>query len=401
MTRGEKWDKLPKKMEKRPSAGMAFVYGGICVKHLLTWLKGEPVLLISALCALLSMFLTPPSAAYLGYIDQRVLILLFSLMAVVAGLQDCGLFEVLAQKLLAGRRRMKVLKLLLVMLPFFTSMLVTNDVALLTFVPFAVLTLGLVGRSGELLWVVVLQTLAANLGSMATPVGNPQNLYLYNTYSIAPGQFFAVILPLTLVSFVALSVACLVGKDETIEVHFPEKAALRRPGRMGLLLLLFVLCLLCVFHVVGEWVLLAVVLIALLIAGRDLLSRVDYGLLATFVCFFVFAGNIGAVPALREGLTQAMSWNAALVSGLASQVISNVPAALLLSGFTDDWRGLLLGTDIGGLGTPVASLASLISLKLYLRTQNANGGRYLLIFTLANVAGLLLLGICGAVFASF
>lgn len=380
---------------------MAFVYGGICVKHLLTWLKGEPVLLISALCALLSMFLTPPSAAYLGYIDQRVLILLFSLMAVVAGLQDCGLFEVLAQKLLTGRRRMKILKLLLVMLPFFTSMLVTNDVALLTFVPFAVLTLGLVGRSGELLWVVVLQTLAANLGSMATPVGNPQNLYLYNTYSIAPGQFFAVILPLTLVSFVALTVACLVGKDETIEVHFPEKAALRRPGRMGLLLLLFVLCLLCVFHVVGEWVLLAVVLIALLIAGRDLLPRVDYGLLATFVCFFVFAGNIGAVPALREGLTQALAWNAALVSGLASQVISNVPAALLLSGFTDDWRGLLLGTDIGGLGTPVASLASLISLKLYLRTQNANGGRYLLIFTLANVAGLLLLGICGAMFASF
>lgn len=380
---------------------MAFVYGGICVKHLLTWLKREPVLLISALCALLSMFLTPPSTAYLGYIDQRVLILLFSLMAVVAGLQDCGLFEVLAQKLLTGRRRMKVLKLLLVMLPFFTSMLVTNDVALLTFVPFAVLTLGLVGRSGELLWVVVLQTLAANLGSMATPVGNPQNLYLYNTYSIAPGQFFAVILPLTLVSFVALSAACLVGKDETIEVRFPQKAALHRPGRMGLLLLLFVLCLLCVFHVVGEWVLLAVVLLALLIAGRDLLPRVDYGLLATFVCFFVFAGNIGAVPALREGLTQAMSWNAALVSGLASQVISNVPAALLLSGFTDDWRGLLLGTDIGGLGTPVASLASLISLKLYLRTQNANGGRYLLIFTLANAAGLLLLGICGAVFASF
>ena len=380
---------------------MAFVYGGICVKHLLTWLKGEPVLLISALCALLSMFLTPPSAAYLGYIDQRVLILLFSLMAVVAGLQDCGLFEVQAQKLLTGRRRMKILKLLLVMLPFFTSMLVTNDVARLAFVPFAVLTLGLVGRSGELLWVVVLQTLAANLGSMATPVGNPQNLYLYNTYSIAPGQFFAVILPLTLVSFVALAVACLVGKDETIEVHFPEKAALRRPGRMGLLLLLFVLCLLCVFHVVGEWVLLAVVLIALLIAGRDLLPRVDYGLLATFVCFFVFAGNIGAVPALREGLTQALAWNAALVSGLASQVISNVPAALLLSGFTDDWRGLLLGTDIGGLGTPVASLASLISLKLYLRTQNANGDRYLLIFTLANVAGLLLLGICGAMFASF
>ena len=362
------------------------------MKQVLAWLRGEPVLVISALCALASMLLTPPSAAYLGYIDQRVLILLFSLMAVVAGLQDCGLFEVLAQKLLSGRRRMKVLTLLLVLLPFFSSMLVTNDVALLTFVPFAVLTLGLVGRQERLIPVVVLQTLAANLGSMATPVGNPQNLYLYNTYAMAPGQFFAVILPLTLVSLIALTAACLVGKDETIEVRFPEKATVRHVRRLVLLVVLFALCLLCVFHVIGEWVLLAVVLVSLLIAGRDLLPRVDYALLATFVCFFVFAGNIGAVPALRELLTKALDWNAAVVSGLASQVISNVPAALLLSGFTDDWRGLLLGTDIGGLGTPVASLASLISLKLYLRTPGARLGRYLLVFTGANAAGLLLLG---------
>ena len=371
------------------------------MNNILAWLRREPVLVISALCALASMLLTPPSAAYLGYIDARVLILLFSLMAVVAGLQDCGLFEVLAQKLLSGRRRMKVLTLLLVLLPFFSSMLVTNDVALLTFVPFAVLTLGLVGRQGRLIPVVVLQTLAANLGSMATPVGNPQNLYLYNAYGMEAGQFFAVILPLTLVSLIALTAACLVGKDETIEVRFPEKATVRHTRRLILLVVLFALCLLCVFHVVGEWVLLAVVLVSLLIAGRDLLPRVDYALLATFVCFFVFAGNIGAVPALREALTAAMDWNAAVVSGLASQVISNVPAALLLSGFTDDWRGLLLGTDIGGLGTPVASLASLISLKLYLRTPGANGGKYLALFTAANAAGLALLGICAAVFALF
>ena len=356
------------------------------------WVRKEPVWVLSAVCALLSMVVTPPSAAYLDYVDTRVLILLFSLMAVVAGLQDCGLFEVLAQKLLAGRRRMRVLILLLVLLPFFASMLVTNDVALLTFVPFAVLTLGLVGRQSRLIFVVVLQTLAANLGSMATPVGNPQNLYLYNAFSVEAGAFFALILPLVLVSFLALSAACLLGPDETICVSFPQPAAFRRKGRLGLMAALFLLCLLCVFHLLHEWVLFLLVLGCLLLFGRDLLPRVDYGLLATFVCFFVFAGNIGAAPALREALTRALAWNPALIAGLASQVISNVPAALLLSGFTEDWRGLLLGTDIGGLGTPVASLASLISLKLYLRTPGARLGRYLLVFTGANAAGLLLLG---------
>ena len=169
-------------------------------------------------------------------------------------------------------------------------------------------------------------------------------------------------------------------------------AAFRRKGRLGLMAALFLLCLLCVFHLLHEWVLFLLVLGCLLLFGRDLLPRVDYGLLATFVCFFVFAGNIGAAPALREALTRALAWNPALIAGLASQVISNVPAALLLSGFTEDWRGLLLGTDIGGLGTPVASLASLISLKLYLRTPGARLGRYLLVFTGANAAGLLLLG---------
>ena len=365
------------------------------------WLRREPVLGIAALCALLSMALTPPSEAYLEYVDARVLILLFSLMAVVAGLQDCGLFEVLAQKLLSGRRRMRTLVLLLVLLPFFSSMLVTNDVALLTFVPFAVLTLGLVGRQKRLIFVVVLQTLAANLGSMATPVGNPQNLYLYNAFSLEAGAFFALILPLVAVSFLALSGACLLGGDETIHVTFPQKALFRNKRRLALMVLLFLLCLLCVFHLLPEWVLLAVVLGCLVLWGRDLLPRVDYALLATFVCFFVFAGNIGAVPALRAALTRALAWNPALISGLASQVISNVPAALLLSGFTDDWRGLLLGTDIGGLGTPVASLASLISLKLYLRTPGAQMGRYLRFFTAANAAGLLLLGVFAALMAHF
>lgn len=353
--------------------------------------KREPVLCIAAVCAAASMALNPPSAAYLNYIDWRVLTLLFCLMAVVAGLQECGVFAVLAQRLLAGERRMRFVTLALVLLPFFVSMLVTNDVALITFVPFAVLVLGLIGRMERLIYVVVLQTIAANLGSMATPVGNPQNLYIYANYELSAGQFFSAMLPLTLVSLVGLTVACLCVKPEGIRVTFAEKAEIRSPGHLILMILLFVLCLLSVFRVLPYPALLPVVLAGMLIFDRSLFRKVDYGLLATFFCFFLFAGNVGACGPVREVLTRIMEQNTALASGVSSQIISNVPAAVLLSGFTTDWHGLLLGTNIGGLGTPIASLASLISLKAYLKSPGARLGRYLLVFTVANVVALAVL----------
>ena len=361
------------------------------MKKLFAALRREPVLCAAFLCAAVSALFNPPSAAWLGYVDVRVLVLLFCLMAVVAGLQDCGVFAVLAQRLLEGERRMRFVTLALVLLPFFSSMLFTNDVALIAFVPFAILVLGLIGRTQRLAYVVALQTLAANLGSMATPVGNPQNLYLYGRYALTPGQFFSAVLPLSLVSLALLAGACLCVRPEGIRVAFPDRAGLRRPRRAALLAALFLLCLLSVFHVLHHLALLAVVVLALLLFARDLLPRVDYALLATFVCFFLFAGNIGALEGVRGALTGILSSNTALASGLASQVISNVPAAVLLSGFTEDWRGLLTGTNLGGLGTPIASLASLISLKAYLKSPGARPGRYLLIFTAANLAALAVL----------
>ena len=362
--------------------------------RMLSWLRREPVLCISAVCAALSMLLTPPSAAYLNYVDWRVISLLFCLMAVVAGLQDCGVFAVLAQRLLAGEKRLRFVTLVLVLLPFFTSMLVTNDVALITFVPFSILVLGLIGRTERLAYVVVLQTIAANLGSMATPVGNPQNLYLYATYELTPGQFFTAVLPLVLASLAGLTAAAVWGRPESIRVAFPQPVRVRRPSRLGLMCLLFVLCLLCVCRLLPYPALVAVVLSALVIFGRDLFRRLDYALLLTFVCFFLFAGNVGANPAVREVLTAVLARNTALASGIASQVISNVPAAVLLSGFTADWRGLLIGVNVGGLGTPIASLASLISLKAYLRSAGARPGRYLAVFLLANGIALAVLCAC-------
>lgn len=362
------------------------------------FVRREAVLVISLACALLSMLAVPPDAAYAGYIDLRVLCLLFCLMAVVAGLQQCGLFTVLAQRLLTGRKQLRLLYLALVLLPFFCSMLITNDVALITFVPFTVLVLSHIDRMDALIRVVVLQTLAANLGSMATPVGNPQNLFLCSYYGLGFGAFLRVVLPLTLVSLLALSAAALWTRGETIEITFPQREQIQQPRLFALLCLLFALCLLSVVHVLHYGIVTAAVALCLLLFARSLFARVDYALLLTFVGFFIFAGNIGRIEAVRNVLELLLGRSAYWTSVLASQVISNVPAAVLLSGFTDNWSALLAGVDVGGLGTPIASLASLISLKLYLRAENASLPRYLLVFTLANIAGLVLLSAAAFLF---
>lgn len=354
------------------------------------FIRREAVLCIAALCAVCSVPFVPPDAAYLGYFDLRVLCLLFCLMAVVLGLQDCGLFAALAQRLLSGRKQVRLLLLILVLLPFFCSMLVTNDVALITFVPFAILVLGLIGRRELLIRTVVLQTLAANLGSMATPVGNPQNLFLYAAYRLTAGQFFPAVLPLALVSLFGLSTAALCAQAGQIEVTFHEQVKLGY-RRLCLWIGLFALCLLSVFRLLPYEILTAAVLCCTAVFAPQLLSKVDYSLLLTFACFFLFAGNLGRIAPVRDCLTALLAQSTLLSSVLASQVISNVPAAVLLSGFTGDWQGLLMGVNIGGLGTPISSLASLISLKLYLRTEGARPLPYLGLFTLANLAGLAVL----------
>ena len=315
------------------------------------FIRREPVLSISFVCALVSAFFVPPSAAYVDYIDLRVLCLLFCLMAVVAGLQECGLFLVLAQRLLAGERPVRLISLTLILLPFFCSMLVTNDVALITFVPFAILVLEMVGRRDLLIPIISLQTVAANLGSMATPVGNPQNLFLYAHFSLSMGDFLSLLLPLTLISLVGLAAAGLYfGGKGWISVSFPEQVRLTSPKHLALYLVLFGLCLLSVCRILPYGILTVLVIVSLLLARRQLLG-----------------------------------------SAAASQIISNVPAAVLLSGLTEDWKGLLAGVDVGGLGTPVASLASLISMKFYLRSREAKPLPYFLWFTAANVVGLLVL----------
>lgn len=361
------------------------------MKHIFAFCKREAVLVIAAAAACVSMCFVPPDAAYLGYLDFHVLILLFCLMAVVAGISACGVLDALAARLCARAGNVRRLVIVLVLLPFFSSMLITNDVALITFVPLALLVLRAAGREKLTIHTVVLQTIAANLGSMATPVGNPQNLFLYSRFSLAPGAFFSTVLPFALVSLLLLLGAVCLLPGGKARVALPARMPVQAGARLWVMLALFALCLLAVFRLCSDWLLLAAVLAALLVCDRTLFSKIDYALLATFVFFFLFAGNIARIAPLRALLAGWMQASPAVCTLLACQGVSNVPAAILLSGFTDDWRALLVYTNLGGLGTLIASLASLISLKQYLRTPHAAPLRYVLLFTGWNLAFLLIL----------
>ena len=361
------------------------------LKRIKAFFQKETVLCIAAVCAIATMFWIPPDGEYLEYIDFRVLCLLLSLMAVVAGFKGVGAFQWLTYQLLRRIRNGRILSVTLVLLPFFSSMLVTNDVALLVFVPFTLGLLTQLGFGRAVIPVLVLQTVAANLGSMATPVGNPQNLFLYAVYNLAAGEFFSVTLPLTAVSLIALTAAAIPVLPKALPGQDLKQEEISNGKELLVYVLLFLLCLLTVFRIVPYQITTVVIVAVIAVIRRQLLKEIDFMLLATFVCFFVVSENLGRIEGIRVFLQQLLSRSTIFTAIGASQVISNVPAAVLLSGFTDNWKELLAGVNIGGLGTPIASLASLITLKLYLRWQESNTLKFMGVFLLANLAGLVIL----------
>lgn len=356
------------------------------LKH---FLKAETVLVIAAFGAILSMFFIHPNSEYIKYIDFRTLSLLFCLMLTISGLKNIGLFDALAFAIIPRFKNARTLCLILMLLCFFTSMFITNDVALITFVPFTIILYTASGLMERLIFTVALETAAANLGSMLTPVGNPQNLYLYSRFHISPAEFFSITLPVSVMGLIFLTASSLLCKKQPVILESQGSMPLLNKRKLFLYLLLFILCLLSVFYVIDYRVMVLLIFLVLIISDRKLLLHADYCLLLTFVCFFIFVGNAEKIEAVREVLTSFIKGREILSGVLLSQVISNVPAAVLLSGFTGNCRSLLLGTNIGGLGTLIASLASLISFKFYVRTENANPIRYLFAFTTLNI-GLLL-----------
>ena len=350
-----------------------------------SFFKKEIVFCISAAVAVITMFFVAPSAEYIQYIDFRVLCLLFCLMAVVAGFKSVGSFGWLTCQLLSRIKSGRILCIALVMLPFFSSMLVTNDVALLIFIPFTMSLLLELEQEKAIVPVIVLQTVAANLGSMATPVGNPQNLFLYSKYSLGIADFFSAVLPLTALSLILLVVFSLRVLPKELQSHKQQIEKISDKKKLAVYALLFIVCLLTVFRVVPYVVTTALIIAVLLFIDRKLFKEIDFMLLATFICFFIISENLGRIDGVRVFLQNLLNKNTLLTAVGASQVISNVPAAVLLSGFTDDWKSLVMGTNIGGLGTPVASLASLITLKLYLKAPNGKFAKFMLVFTAVNV----------------
>lgn len=361
------------------------------LKKIKAFLAKETVLCVAAGCAILTMFLVPPDREYLHYIDFRVLCLLLCLMAVVAGLKAIGTFQWLTYQLLRRIHSGRILGVTLVLLPFFCSMFVTNDVALIIFVPFTLMLLEQLDCRKQIIPITVFQTIAANLGSMATPVGNPQNLYLYAFYNISIAEFFSVTLPITAVSFLALLLLSVPLLPKELPEQKLSKASIASTRDLLLYIALFVLCLLTVFRVVPYPVTAAITVVVVFLIDRKLLKEIDYMLLLTFVCFFTVSENLGRMEAVRAFLQSLLLQNTLLTAVATSQVISNVPAAVVLSGFTDQWRQLLAGVNIGGLGTPIASLASLISMKFYMALPGAKTAKFLGYFMVANLIGLALL----------
>ena len=405
----------------------------------------ETVLVVAVAAALASCALVPPDAGYAAYVDWHTLALLFCLMAVVAGFRSLGVLDAVGAWLVARARTQRAVAGVLVGLAFIASMAVTNDVALITFVPLALVVLRRAGMEGRMCLVATLMTIAANLGSMFTPVGNPQNLYLFTASGMDVGEFLQLMGPYTAVSAAMLALACAlcfqggevcgasaarfapsggfalrdVAEDPATEVPpscqidaedpapgTPKScladgrpsagsgARSASPGnfpscsrkRLAVYAALFACCLAAVLGVLDVRVLLALVLVGVSLSDASLLRRVDWGLLATFAALFVFVGNMGRVPVLHEALSAAVGGNALLAAVGGSQVISNVPAAVLLSGFTDQWQALIVGTNLGGLGTLIASMASLITFKAIMVGRPGIRGRYLLVFTAWNVA---------------
>lgn len=348
------------------------------------FLKKECVLVIAVTLAILSSFISMPK---LSYIDFKVLILLFNLMVVVAAFKELKVLDSIAIGLLKKCNTYTSISLALVFITFISSMIVTNDVALITFVPLSIV----IARKANInvLKIVIFQTLAANLGSSFTPMGNPQNLFIYSFYNLSPIDFFKITFPIVILA--VLFLVLLVFKDKKMNLSLDlEDVKIDNKRDVYLFGGLFLIILLSVFHVIDYKVTFLITIVMVLILNKKLFSQVDYSLLITFIGFFIFVGNISTMDVVKnfmEGILNSPK-STFLASVLSSQVISNVPATMLLSGFTDHFKELLLGVNIGGMGTLIASLASVISYKIY--ASEFGNDNYMKSFTFYNILGLII-----------
>ncbi len=347
-----------------------------------SFVKKNTVMVIAFVAALLTVFFVPIDAEYINYFDFKTLSCLFCVLAVVCALRNINFFYILAGKLVSRFKTIRSAVLALVYITFIGSMLIANDMALLTFLPLGYLVLKTTGKEKYMAFTFIMQNIAANLGGMLTPFGNPQNLFLYSKFSIPDAEFVKIMFLPFVVSVVLITVCCLFIRPEQI-VQEDEPIFIPR-ARTILLLLLFALSIAVVFRGIHYSIGLIVIPAVLFFVDRKALRDVDYPLLLTFVFFFIFAGNMARIEPVKELLSGLLEKNTLIFSVLSCQFISNVPSAVLLSQFTNDYPSLLIGVNIGGVGTLIASLASLITFREYCKDQPGRTAGYIARFSLLN-----------------
>lgn len=354
------------------------------------FIKKNAVMVIAFFAAVITAVIVPPDKEYINYFDFKTLACLFSVLAVVCALKNIKSFYILARKIVAVFGNIKTAVLALVYITFIGSMLIANDMALLTFLPLGYLVLETTDKKEYMAFTFIMQNIAANLGGMLTPFGNPQNLFLYTKFNIPNVEFITIMLPPFVLSVSLITVCCLIFvKSEPL--HMKNEPLNLCKWRLAVYLILFAIAIIIVFRVVHYLIGLVIITAVLLIIDRDALKMVDYPLLLTFTFFFIFSGNMSRISAVKEVLSFLMTKSTLLFSTLSCQFISNVPSAILLSRFTSNYKDLLVGVNIGGIGTLIASLASLITFREYIKHNPGKAKKYILEFSAFNFAFLIIL----------
>ncbi len=354
------------------------------------FIRKNAVMVVALFAALVTSIAVPIDKEYLGYFDYKTLVCLFCVLAVVCALKNINFFYMLARKVVQLFKNARLAILALVYITFIGSMLIANDMALLTFLPLGFFVLTTTGKRKYMAFTFIMQNIAANLGGMLTPFGNPQNLYLYSVYSIPNLEFVRIMAPPFVVSVILITVCCLIFvKPEPLCLD-DEKMVLN-PGKAVLYLILFALSIAIVFREIPYITGLIVIPAVLFFADRKALKMVDYPLLLTFAFFFVFAGNMSRIDLVRSFFCELLDKSTLIFSILSCQVISNVPSAILLSQFAENYRELLVGVNIGGVGTMISSLASLITFREYVKHNPTGTKWYIAMFSLYNLAFLFIL----------
>lgn len=360
-------------------------------EKIISFIKSNVVLFVAFLAAVITACIVTPDERYISYFDFKTLTCLFCTLAVICALKDISFFTIIARRIVALTGDIRRAVITIVIITFVGSMLIANDMALLTFLPLGYFVLKSSGQQKYMIFTFIMQNIGANLGGMLTPFGNPQNLYLYNKFGIPTGEFMKI-MAIPFVSAIALILICcfIFVKKEKITVQKDDEAHLPL-WRTALYLALFAFSIAIVFRSIPYYWGLVVIPAVLLIADRSALQHVDYGLLMTFVCFFIFSGNMSRIEAVNHIISALLAKNTLLVSIASCQFISNVPSAILLSEFTENYRALLYGVNIGGTGTIIASLASLITFRQYCAAEPGEAKKYLLHFSAFNFAFLIIM----------